>query len=650
LNTAINTPVEKVKTLLRASGDKQAGKEISAHELRPKYRLQPRVLTKKEQSTSSGLDREREREHFEERQSNKGRSNKEHQSSDKGSKSNVRRSPSSIQKFAPQSNTKLEKLLQLANSSSNAKQPKSTDEYLLRTKLKSKQQNQQQQDREIQINSPLGKQKVYYCAQAVPPQLMKHKKEVVSKSSKSIPGAHSVPISLQLNYAKNIAKAAKAKRSKKKDKNNGKETCINHNTDKKSLTDGFKNYKNGKVTKVGKKKFEDQCSSTEERKGSSILNEERDRSDKRRFNHRQKHELTDSMCNDSLSSDGEQVRDAFELSIMRKLHLKREAEKQDAARKIQKKMKEWFAKVRSQRRKSETIQVSHQLKKKKKPSEIAATPPETHHDLYKNISLSKATKKTPNRIQAPTSSLLHPEPQEPIQRVQTPSKTGQILGTVLEPALDTSPVHQLDFRENIHSSDGNLYQPLKENSLASQSLQGSFKGDSPQLMPRKAIPTLDTLPWNKLAKDEYLKWGQVATALQSIERRLGQSGANDVQEMLRQLGHFAESSKKTLRDVYLANESALSIQASETRSNKDKGGSSCFERKVAIKGPRAPILSDKLSQELSDPGFKRISTEAIADSPIASRRALSSKRSSREIEKWVDPPAGGFIPIEKNVM
>lgn len=153
----------------------------------------------------------------------------------------------------------------------------------------------------------------------------------------------------------------------------------------------------------------------------------------------------------------------------------------------------------------------------------------------------------------------------------------------------------------------------------------------------------DNTNFSAFAREEYRKWRTVSNIVHTLEKQLGEHAANEIQSMIKQLEIFAESSKKNLKEAFLANDSVASNTISETRSSKMNGmfgGNHCFERKVAIKGPKFINFQDKGNTEnsINEESKQRENSEMAHDSPITSKKGLGSKRSSKEIiEKWVEP-------------
>lgn len=159
----------------------------------------------------------------------------------------------------------------------------------------------------------------------------------------------------------------------------------------------------------------------------------------------------------------------------------------------------------------------------------------------------------------------------------------------------------------------------------------------------KKPPAGDNGNFSSFAKEEYKKWRTVSNIAHTLEKQLGEHAAIDIQSMIKQLELFAETSKRNLKDAFLANDSVISNTISENRSSKMNGylGSNhCFERKVAIKGPKFINFQEKMNTENSvQEDSKRVeNSEWAQDSPVSSKKGLGSKRSSKEIvEKWVEP-------------
>jgi len=158
------------------------------------------------------------------------------------------------------------------------------------------------------------------------------------------------------------------------------------------------------------------------------------------------------------------------------------------------------------------------------------------------------------------------------------------------------------------------------------------------------VPKIDLNSVKKFAKEEYEKWREVTTFIQTIEKKMRGKEAKDIQNDIRKLEFLAEATKKNLREKYLANEVTLSRQASENRSlrldSKGQQGNSFFERKMAINKSQQSELVDRptwdaLGLEKSDP--KRLVGQPDSEEPIEVK-LLQSKRGSKDLlEKWVDP-------------
>jgi hypothetical protein len=170
------------------------------------------------------------------------------------------------------------------------------------------------------------------------------------------------------------------------------------------------------------------------------------------------------------------------------------------------------------------------------------------------------------------------------------------------------------------------------------------------------VPRMNFDIWNMFAKEEYKKWGTVKTLLHIIEGKMGGKAADEVQDLFRQLETFAECSKQNLREVFLKNEAGLSNQPSDARSMRlegvgrsGTGGSSFFDRKMAMKLPQPGEWNEGRVSPVSKRVLEveRDSDVLQEDSPLLSKKAMSSKRSSRAfVERWVDPPVP-VCPVPK---
>jgi hypothetical protein len=170
--------------------------------------------------------------------------------------------------------------------------------------------------------------------------------------------------------------------------------------------------------------------------------------------------------------------------------------------------------------------------------------------------------------------------------------------------------------------------------------------------------------WPQFAKEEYYKWRKVSNLVHNLEKQLGSSADQAVQSMIKEIELFAESSKRTFKEVFLINDSFASNTMSEARSSKldpFMKGNQCFERKMAIKGPKFINFIEKNSSEVSqNEETKRAEPAEIAnDSPTLSKKGLSAKWKNKEIlEKWVEPSdkqsassaAGGHQMSKSNII
>jgi hypothetical protein len=153
----------------------------------------------------------------------------------------------------------------------------------------------------------------------------------------------------------------------------------------------------------------------------------------------------------------------------------------------------------------------------------------------------------------------------------------------------------------------------------------------------------DPSQWPQFAKEEYHKWKKVTNILHNLERQLGGSADEAVQSMLKEIEFFAESSKRTFKEVFLINDSFASNAMSDARSSKIDPlmkGNQCFERKMAIKGPKFANFIEKNSSEVSqnEDSKKQDFQDGLNETPQLSKKGTSSKWHNKEIlEKWVEP-------------
>lgn len=168
------------------------------------------------------------------------------------------------------------------------------------------------------------------------------------------------------------------------------------------------------------------------------------------------------------------------------------------------------------------------------------------------------------------------------------------------------------------------------------------KIDKQNISPEKqAVP--DPSQWPQFAKEEYQKWKKVSNLLHNLERQLEGTADEAVQGMLKEIEYFAESSKRTFKEVFLINDSFASNGMSDARSSKIDAmmkGNQCFERKMAIKGPKFANMIDKNSEEVSQNEESRRPDpqEILNETPQLSKKGFASKWNNKEIlEKWVEP-------------
>ena len=176
-------------------------------------------------------------------------------------------------------------------------------------------------------------------------------------------------------------------------------------------------------------------------------------------------------------------------------------------------------------------------------------------------------------------------------------------------------------------------------------LKNKVESDEDRMKRKPRVPRINIHNVNQFAKEEYQKWGQVTSFIHSIGKKMGGKVAAEVEDLMKKLEQFAESTKKNLKENYLSSEYGLSRQMSEVRSmridSKGQQASSFFERKMAINKSQQFDGIDRPSWEvLASGGTNEIGRDPVSpDSGMKKeeKMASTSKRSSKVmLEKWVD--------------
>jgi Fe-S cluster biosynthesis and repair protein YggX len=159
--------------------------------------------------------------------------------------------------------------------------------------------------------------------------------------------------------------------------------------------------------------------------------------------------------------------------------------------------------------------------------------------------------------------------------------------------------------------------------------------------------------WNQFAKEEYAKWGKVASLIHNIEDKLGNKAAEEVQQLFKQLEIFAETSKKNLKEVFQVNDSYLSNHLSEGRSSRHDLHSKAefFERKVALRGnPRSSIReSENVEENVKDHGSSRDHQSENPSEGLLKKAKIKKLFSKDTLEKWVDLNEGELMKSVRSV-
>lgn len=94
---------------------------------------------------------------------------------------------------------------------------------------------------------------------------------------------------------------------------------------------------------------------------------------------------------------------------------------------------------------------------------------------------------------------------------------------------------------------------------------------------------------------EYLKWSRMKNMIHSIEAKLGTKAALEVKSLLKEIESYTDSSKKLLKDAFLAHETAISNQPSEIRKLSNAEDSRLRSEKFSVS-----IVPEKASGKTKD--------------------------------------------------
>ena len=245
----------------------------------------------------------------------------------------------------------------------------------------------------------------------------------------------------------------------------------------------------------------------------------------------------------------------------------------------------------------------------------------------------------------------------PVKNSEDPQRKSTTSNSSSNNNRQKNPKEDLPYRK-IFGQTGREMRETNTISSKNFSKGSSFKAESPRgPFPITKAQLLDQVGWSNFAKEEYKKWGRVKNMLCNIEKSLGNRAAEEVKNLIEQLELFAENSKKTVKEAFLANDSCLTVLASDGKSVRQDlslRGSACFERKIAVKGPAINGISLRQSLlEEGDPGRLVTGESQGLESPLESKRGFVSKRGSKDLlERWVEPvlPASTHMTVSEKVL
>lgn len=567
---------------------------------------------------------------------------------------------------------KLSKLLERANSP--PKNSKNEYEYLLRAKLN-----------ELKSSKSKGqqKQKVFYCdtqntkqgaliiraALGMPSSKNFYSLKQGGKSSqdlsKQVPGPAKKLLGNQKNQSKSqtqffIGAKVEPKKAKKKMLSDGKATVkMRDSTPTMSKESRFHSGPEQLAVKSGKNLKgldKDSCSNTKTRSKVPTLAPEG-------CSFRQSEELRDHVLHDyPTASSRDNHANKVQFSIIKKIQLRKDQEQNQAAISIQRHVRGWLG-----RKLALQTKVLKSPYRNQKPAQKNGDLEVDLMKIFDKNSSADLIKRPLDQMRSARTNLKQPSSnKESIgPTVGTPTK---VLAKV---KLSKSWVDPADSnKEQKESAQKQMFEAMSGEEFCGKTISSqnfskntSFKGETlvnneqqEQFYLKENFDKIDNknvsqektnVPdpsqWPHFAKEQYTKWKKVTNILHNLEKQLGTTADMAIQSMLKELEVCAESSKKNFKEVFLINDSFASNGVSDVRSSKldpQMKGNPCFERKMAIKGPKFINFIEKNSSEVSqNEELKRGDTpDLMNDSPSLSKKAFSSRWNSKEImEKWVEP-------------